>query len=105
MGSSDAPAAAPEKEKSFYKKNKQAAKWLLGRVQSSLLVALLLYKLLAALVFLPAIRQVWVLALRFSPTQYITTDNMLSLLRSPLLVAAIWSSALRQPGGRCMSLH
>ena len=68
---------------------KQAARWLLGRVQSSLLVALLIYKLLTVFAFVPLMQQVWATALRFSPTQYITTDNLTGLLRSPTLLAAI----------------
>ena len=75
--------------KSVYRRTSQAAQWLLGRVQSSLLAALLIYKLLTVWLFVPLIQWIWAVALRYSPTRYITTDNLSSLLRSPFLAAAI----------------
>ena len=75
--------------KSPYAGLSQAARWLQGRVQSALLAALLLYKLLTVLIFVPLMQQLWAAALRLSPTHYITTDNLTGLLRSPLLLGAI----------------
>ena len=75
--------------KTAYRSASRAARWLLGRVQSSLLTAMLIYKLLTVWVFVPLMQQIWAIALRLSPTQYITTDNLSSLLRSPSLAAAI----------------
>lgn len=75
--------------KSVYRRTSQAAQWLLGRVQSSLLAALLIYKLLTVWLFVPLMQWIWAVALRYSPTRYITTDNLSSLLRSPFLAAAI----------------
>ena len=75
--------------KSVDRRTSQAAQWLLGRVQSSLLAALLIYKLLTVWLFVPLMQWIWAVALRYSPTRYITTDNLSSLLRSPFLAAAI----------------
>lgn len=89
MKSTGSTFSVQQETKSPYACMKQAARWLLGRVQSSLLVALLIYKLLTVFAFVPLMQQVWATALRFSPTQYITTDNLTGLLRSPTLLAAI----------------
>ena len=82
-------STANQKTKSPYACLAQTARRLLGCVQSSLLAALLIYKLLTVLAFVPLMQQVWAAALRLSPTQYITTDNLVGLLRSPSLLAAI----------------
>lgn len=79
-----------EQTKISYPLLKQIARWLQGRVQSSLLVALLIYKLLTISAFVPLMQQIWAAALRLSPTQYITTDNLIGLLRAPSLLVAIF---------------
>ena len=72
-----------------YPRLKQTAKWLLRRVQRSLLAALILYKLITILVFVPVLQKVWALALRIFPAQYITTDNLTNLLCAPQMILAI----------------
>lgn len=72
-----------------YQRALKTSRWLLGRVQSTLLVTLLLYKLLTIWFFIPLMQQIWALALHFSPTKYITTDNLSSLFASPFILLAL----------------
>ncbi len=69
---------------------KRTARWLLHRVQSALLLALILYKILTIMVFIPLMQRIWTLGLWLSPTKYFTTDNLLRIFLSPsVLVAAV----------------
>ena len=90
MNSVESQFAAQPGAKNAYAVLSQRARWLQGRVQSSLLTALLIYKLLTLFAFVPLMQSLWAMALRFSPTQYITTDNLAGLLRAPTLLAAIF---------------
>lgn len=89
MNSVESPSTAQPGAKSAYACLAQRARWLQGRVQSSLLTALLIYKLLTLFAFVPLMQYLWATALRFSPTQYITTDNLAGLLHAPTLLVAI----------------
>lgn len=69
---------------------KRTARWLLYRVQSALLFALILYKVLTVLIFIPLMQRIWSLGLWLSPTKYFTTDNLSRLFLSPsVLIAAL----------------
>ena len=58
-----------------YRELRRNAKALMHRAETFLITAIVLYKILTNLFFLPAMRGIWSLTLRFSPVNYLTNNN------------------------------
>lgn len=72
-----------------YKDFVRGTKALLSRVQTSLLCALLIYKVITVCICLPLMQWLWSLALQLSPSEYIVTDNLKHMLSSPAILISI----------------
>ena len=62
---------------------------LLHRAETAILAAVLLYKILTNLVFIPAMHGIWGLTLRFSPVNYLSNNNAHQIFTSPTILGGI----------------
>ena len=62
---------------------------LVRRAETALIAAIVLYKLLTELVFLPAMRGIWSLTLRVSPVNYLTNTNAHQIFTAPSILSGI----------------
>lgn len=69
--------------------NRKYAKQRIKQAGGTLLVFVLLYKLLFQVVVAPLGGLIWAFALNHSPVQYITSGNVLSVLKSPQIILAV----------------
>lgn len=83
-----------------YKDTRNHALTLLHRASTAVLTAVLVYKALTYLLFLPAMNGIWSLTLRCSPVNYLTNNNAHQIFTSPtisggivliVLLAAFWN--------------
>ena len=83
-----------------YKDTRNHALTLLHRASAAVLTAVLVYKALTYLLFLPAMNGIWSLTLRCSPVNYLTNNNAHQIFTSPtisggivliVLLAAFWN--------------
>lgn len=83
-----------------YKDTRNHALTLLHRASAAVLTAVLVYKVLTYLLFLPAMTGIWSLTLRCSPVNYLTNNNAHQIFTSPtisggivliVLLAAFWN--------------
>lgn len=83
-----------------YKDTRNHALTLLHRASAAVLTAVLVYKALTYLLFLPAMNGIWSLTLRCSPVNYLTNNNAHQIFTSPtisggivliVLLAACWN--------------
>lgn len=83
-----------------YKDTRSHALTLLHRASAAVLTAVLVYKALTYLLFLPAMNGIWSLTLRCSPVNYLTNNNAHQIFTSPtisggivliVLLAAFWN--------------
>lgn len=83
-----------------YKDTRNHALTLLHRASAAVLTAVLVYKVLTYLLFLPAMNGIWSLTLRCSPVNYLTNNNAHQIFTSPtisggivliVLLAACWN--------------
>lgn len=65
------------------------AKALMHRAETFLITAIVLYKILTNLFFLPAMRGIWSLTLRFSPVNYLTNNNAHQIFTTPSILGGI----------------
>ena len=65
------------------------AKVLMHRAETFLITAIVLYKILTNLFFLPAMRGIWSLTLRFSPVNYLTNNNAHQIFTAPSILGGI----------------
>ena len=77
-----------------YRSIRNAARALLRRASTAVLTAVVVYKLLTNLVFLPALNGIWALTLRFSPVNYLTNYNAHQIFTSPSILGGILLIAL-----------
>lgn len=72
-----------------YKDNRNHALTLLHRASAAVLTAVLVYKALTYLLFLPAMNGIWSLTLRCSPVNYLTNNNAHQIFTSPTILGGI----------------
>lgn len=73
----------------YYMAMSRGARGLLARIQWPLLFALLIYKALNVCIVTPILQGIWSVALRLAPDNYITPDNLRTMLRSPVTLVAL----------------
>lgn len=71
-----------------YRELRRNAKALMYRAEMFLITAIVLYKILTNLFFLPAMRGIWSLTLRFSPVNYLT-NNAHQIFTAPSILGGI----------------
>lgn len=71
-----------------YRELRRNAKALMHRAETFLITAIVLYKILTNLFFLPAMRGIWSLTLRFSPVNYLT-NNAHQIFTAPSILGGI----------------
>ena len=79
----------PCPDRMTYRELRQFANALLHRAESSLITAIVLYKLVTNLLFLPAMQGIWSLTLRFSPVNYLTNNNAHQIFTAPSILGGI----------------
>ena len=72
-----------------YRELRRNAKALMHRAETFLITAIVLYKILTNLFFLPAMRGIWSLTLRFSPVNYLTNNNAHQIFTTPSILGGI----------------
>ena len=72
-----------------YKDTRNHALTLLHRASVAVLTAVLVYKALTYLLFLPAMNGIWSLTLRCSPVNYLTNNNAHQIFTSPTILGGI----------------
>lgn len=72
-----------------YKDTRSHALTLLHRASAAVLTAVLVYKVLTYLLFLPAMNGIWSLTLRCSPVNYLTNNNAHQIFTSPTILGGI----------------
>lgn len=72
-----------------YKGTRNHALTLLHRASAAVLTAVLVYKALTYLLFLPAMNGIWSLTLRCSPVNYLTNNNAHQIFTSPTILGGI----------------
>ena len=72
-----------------YKDTRSHALTLLHRASAAVLTAVLVYKALTYLLFLPAMNGIWSLTLRCSPVNYLTNNNAHQIFTSPTILGGI----------------
>lgn len=72
-----------------YRALRQETQALARRAETALITAIVLYKLLTELVFLPAMRGIWSLTLRVSPVNYLTNTNAHQIFTAPSILGGI----------------
>lgn len=72
-----------------YKDTRNHALTLLHRASAVVLTAVLVYKALTYLLFLPAMNGIWSLTLRCSPVNYLTNNNAHQIFTSPTILGGI----------------
>lgn len=72
-----------------YKDTRNHALTLLHRASAAVLTAVLVYKVLTYLLFLPAMNGIWSLTLRCSPVNYLTNNNAHQIFTSPTILGGI----------------
>lgn len=72
-----------------YKDPRNHALTLLHRASAAVLTAVLVYKALTYLLFLPAMNGIWSLTLRCSPVNYLTNNNAHQIFTSPTILGGI----------------
>lgn len=72
-----------------YRSIRSQGRALLHRAETAILAAVLLYKILTNLVFIPAMHGIWGLTLRFSPVNYLTNNNAHQIFTSPTILGGI----------------
>lgn len=72
-----------------YKDTRNHALTLLHRAAAAVLTAVLVYKALTYLLFLPAMNGIWSLTLRCSPVNYLTNNNAHQIFTSPTILGGI----------------
>ena len=72
-----------------YRELRRNAKALMHRAETFLITAIVLYKILTNLFFLPAMRGIWSLTLRFSPVNYLTNKNAHQIFTAPSILGGI----------------
>lgn len=72
-----------------YKDTRNHALTLLHRASAAVLTAVLVYKALTYLLFLPAMNGIWSLTLRCSPVNYLTNNNAHQIFTSPTILGGI----------------
>jgi len=72
-----------------YRALRQETQALVRRAETALITAIVLYKLLTELVFLPAMRGIWSLTLRVSPVNYLTNTNAHQIFTAPSILSGI----------------
>lgn len=72
-----------------YKDTRNHALTLLHRASTAVLTAVLVYKVLTYLLFLPAMNGIWSLTLRCSPVNYLTNNNAHQIFTSPTILGGI----------------
>lgn len=72
-----------------YRALRQETQALVRRAETALITAIVLYKLLTELVFLPAMRGIWSLTLRVSPVNYLTNTNAHQIFTAPSILGGI----------------
>ena len=72
-----------------YKDTRNHALILLHRASAAVLTAVLVYKALTYLLFLPAMNGIWSLTLRCSPVNYLTNNNAHQIFTSPTILGGI----------------
>ena len=72
-----------------YKDIRSHALTLLHRASAAVLAAVLVYKALTYLLFLPAMNGIWSLTLRCSPVNYLTNNNAHQIFTSPTILGGI----------------
>ena len=77
-----------------YRSIRDAARALLRRASTAVLTAVVLYKLLTNLLFIPALHGIWNLTLRLSPVNYLTNYNAHQIFTSPSILGGIVLIAL-----------
>ena len=81
-----------------YKDTRNHALTLLHRASAAVLTAVLVYKALTYLLFLPAMNGIWSLTLRCSPVNYLTNNNAHQIFTSPTILGGIVLIVLRRSG-------
>ena len=91
IGNTDADDTDAKKKKETEKKPKnwKVVKNILRINIPTLTIFVIVYNLLYSLVLTPAGKLLWSIAIRLSPISYITKDNLLQLLLSPLVIITI----------------
>lgn len=72
-----------------YKDTRNHALTLLHRASAAVLTAVLVYKVLTYLLFLPAMNGIWSLTLHCSPVNYLTNNNAHQIFTSPTILGGI----------------
>lgn len=72
-----------------YRELRRNAKALMHRAETFLITAIVLYKILTNLFFLPAMRGIWSLTLRFSPVNHLTNNNAHQIFTAPSILGGI----------------
>ena len=72
-----------------YKDTRNHALILLHRASAAVLTAVLVYKALTYLLFLPAMNGIWSLTLRCSPVNYLANNNAHQIFTSPTILGGI----------------
>lgn len=72
-----------------YKDTRNHALTLLHRASAAVLTAVLVYKALTYLLFLPAMNGIWSLTLHCSPVNYLTNNNAHQIFTSPTILGGI----------------
>ena len=72
-----------------YRELRRNAKALMHRAETFLITAIVLYKILTNLFFLPAMRGIWSLTLRFAPVNYLTNNNAHQIFTAPSILGGI----------------
>ena len=72
-----------------YRSIRSQGRALLHRAETAILAAVLLYKILTNLVFIPAMHGIWGLTLRFSPVNYLSNNNAHQIFTSPTILGGI----------------
>ena len=72
-----------------YRALRQETQALVRRAETALITAIVLYKLLTELVFLPAMRGIWSLTLRVSPVNYLTNTNTHQIFTAPSILSGL----------------
>ena len=84
-----------------YKDTRNHALTLLHRASAAVLTAVLVYKALTYLLFLPAMNGIWSLTLRCSPVNYLTNNNAHQIFTSPTILGGIMLIVLLRRAGTC----
>lgn len=72
-----------------YRELRQSTRALMRRAETALITAIVLYKIVTNLAFLPAMRGIWSLTLRFSPVNYLTNNNAHQIFTAPSILGGI----------------